>query len=212
MHNWKWMNLSKMAGLNILSLDRRQSSSDKKHNLSLRLVLFFPFSAVVLPALCSFLHRQWNKRNYSTTFSEMFFILFTRNTFLVECLRSRVLQAACAYKRREFWPNLTHLCGFWLDVLFFFKREKASFVILIGRTLFFTRENHCSLLWLAGTHLRMKIYDIFLVCISQYVCNKILYHFFCHTFSTIAYFEVCVQSHRGSVWGTNIAPVFCATS
>ena len=44
MHNWKWMNLIKMAGLNIsLSLNRRQNSSDKKHNLILSLVLFFPF-------------------------------------------------------------------------------------------------------------------------------------------------------------------------
>ena len=46
--------ISKMAGLNItLNVNGRQSSSDKKHNISLRLVLFFPF-AVVLPALYSF--------------------------------------------------------------------------------------------------------------------------------------------------------------
>ena len=41
MQNWKWVNLSKMAGFNIsLSLKERQSSTDKKHNKSLRLVLF----------------------------------------------------------------------------------------------------------------------------------------------------------------------------
>ena len=40
MYNWKWTNLSKIACLNI---NRRQTSFDKKHNLSLRLVLFFPF-------------------------------------------------------------------------------------------------------------------------------------------------------------------------
>ena len=42
---WKWTNLSKMAGLNIrlLSFNRRQRSSNKKHNLRLRLVLFFFF-------------------------------------------------------------------------------------------------------------------------------------------------------------------------
>ena len=45
MHNWKWVNFRKMAGFNIisLSLNERQSNSDKKHNKSLRLVLFFPF-------------------------------------------------------------------------------------------------------------------------------------------------------------------------
>ena len=44
MHDWKWMSLSEMAGFNIrLSLDGRQSSSDKKHNISLRIVLFFSF-------------------------------------------------------------------------------------------------------------------------------------------------------------------------
>ena len=38
------MNLSKMAGFNIsLSLNESQSSSDKKNNKSLRLVLFIPF-------------------------------------------------------------------------------------------------------------------------------------------------------------------------
>ena len=51
MHNWKWVNLSKMAGFNIsLSLNERQSSSDKKHNKSLRLVLFIPFREAVLQA------------------------------------------------------------------------------------------------------------------------------------------------------------------
>ena len=51
-----------MAGLNI-SLNRRQSSSDKKHNLSdpfnlsLRLVLLPPF-AVILSALYTFPNRQ----------------------------------------------------------------------------------------------------------------------------------------------------------
>ena len=42
---WERTNLSKMAGLNIslLSFNRRQSSSDKKHNIRLRLVLFFSF-------------------------------------------------------------------------------------------------------------------------------------------------------------------------
>ena len=40
MYNWKWTNLSKIACFNI---NRRQTSSDKKHNISLRLDLFFPF-------------------------------------------------------------------------------------------------------------------------------------------------------------------------
>ena len=51
MHNWNSGNLSKKAGFNIsLSLNERQSSSDKKHNKSLRLVLFIPFREAVLQA------------------------------------------------------------------------------------------------------------------------------------------------------------------
>ena len=65
---------TEMAGLNI---NRRQRSSDKEHT---SLSSFFPF-AVVLPALCSLLHRQWNKGNYSTLISEIFFTFLREKLF-----------------------------------------------------------------------------------------------------------------------------------
>ena len=80
-----------------------------------------------------------------------------RKTFLVECVRSG--PASCN-KWREFWRE-THT-PLWLLIgcIIFLTREKTSFAILIGRMTFFTCENHRSLLRLARTNLRTKIYDI----------------------------------------------------
>ena len=80
MHNWKWMNLSKMAGLNISS--RQFSSNLAQLKLMSHSVFSLPF---VFPTLYSFLHRQRNKQNYSTQISRMFFTFFRRKTL---CLRS----------------------------------------------------------------------------------------------------------------------------
>ena len=63
-----------------------------------------------------------------------------RKTFLLERVRSGAQQAT--RKGGNFGAKLTHLCGFWLDVSFFF-----------------TCENHSSLLWVARTYLRIKIYN-----------------------------------------------------
>ena len=122
MYNWKWVNLSKMAGFNIsLSLNERQSSSDKKHNKSLRLVLFIPFRCCFAGSLPFSLSTvKQTKLFYSI--SEMFFTFLTRKnslrkTFLLECVRSGAQQAA--RKGGNFGAKLTHLCGFWLDVSFF---------------------------------------------------------------------------------------------
>ena len=67
------------------------------------------------------------------------------------CVRSG---AASCNKRREFWRE-THT-PLWL---------------LIGRIIFFTCENHRSLLWLARANLRTKIYDIafWWVFLSMYI-------------------------------------------
>ena len=66
--------------------------------------------------------------------------LFEKNFSRWMCAKRR--SASCK-KRREFWRE-THT-PLWL---------------LIGRIIFFTCENHRSLLWLARTNLRTKIYDI----------------------------------------------------
>ena len=76
---------------------------------------------------------------------------------LVEGVRSG---AASCNKRLEFWHE-THT-PLWLlnGRIIFLTREKTSFAILIGRIIFFMCENHRSLLRLARTNLRAKIYDI----------------------------------------------------
>ena len=116
-------------------------------------------SAVVSPALYRFLYRQSNKRNYSTAFPKCFSLFFREKnslskTFLVECVQSG---AASCNKRREFWRE-THT-PLWLP---------------IGRIIFFTCENHRSLLWLTRTNLRTKIYDIafWWVFLSMYLINN----------------------------------------
>ena len=97
MHNWKWMNLSKMAGLNISS---RQSSNLAQLKLMSRSVFPLPF---VFPTLYSFLHRQRNKQNYSTQISRMLFTFFRRKTLWKKLFSLHVCEAASAYKWQEFW-------------------------------------------------------------------------------------------------------------
>ena len=123
MHNWKCVNLSKMAGFNIsLSLNERQSSSDKKHNKSLRLVLFFPFRCCFAGSLPFSLSTvKQTKLFYSI--SEIFFTFLARNTLWVlkKLFSLNVCKAAlqAAIKGGNFGAKLTHLCDFWLDVSFF---------------------------------------------------------------------------------------------
>ena len=79
--------------------------------------------------------------------------------------------AARCNKRRESWRE-THT-PLWLLIgrIIFITREKTSFAILIGRIIFLTCENHRSLLRLARTNLRTKIYDIAFWCVflSMYI-------------------------------------------
>ena len=60
--------------------------------------------------------------------------------------------------------------------IIFLTFEKTSFTILIGRIIFFTCESHSSLLWLARTHLRIKIYNttFWWVFLSMYIIKKII--------------------------------------
>ena len=136
-----------MAGFNIsLSLNERQSSSDKKHNKSLRLVLFSPFRCCFAGSLPFSLSTVKQTKLFHSI-SKMFFTFLAKNSlskiFLVECVRSG---AANCNKRREFWRE-THT-PLWplIGRIIFLTREKTSFAILIGRIIFFTCENHRSLL------------------------------------------------------------------
>ena len=136
-----------MAGFNIsLSLNERQSSSDKKHNKSLPLVLFFPFRCCFAGSL-PFSLSTVKQTTIPLHFRNVFHFFSEKNSlskiFLVECVRSG---AANCNKRREFWRE-THT-PLWplIGRIIFLTREKTSFAILIGRIIFFTCENHRSLL------------------------------------------------------------------
>ena len=138
MYNWKWVNFGRFQ-YKLKLINGRQSSSNKKHNVSLGLVLFFPFCC------CFTSSPQFSLSTVKQTklfhsISEMFFTFLTRKsslrkTFLLEYVRSGAQQAA--RKGRNFSVKLTHLCGFWLDVLFFSHVKKTSFTILIRRIIFF---------------------------------------------------------------------------
>ena len=109
MHNWKWVNLSKMAGFNIsLSLNERQSSSDKKHNKSLRLVLFFPFRCCFAGSL-PFSLSTVNQTKLFHSISEMFFTFLARKTLWVKLFSLNVCEAAlqAAIKGGNFGAKLT---------------------------------------------------------------------------------------------------------
>ena len=127
-HNWKWVNLSIMAGFNVrLSLNERQSSSAKKHNKSLRLVLFIPFRWCFAGSLPFSLSTVKEKKLFHFI-SEIFPLFYSLSkTFLVECVRSGAQQAAI--KGGNFGAKLAHPCGFWLDVSFFshVKKHRSRF-------------------------------------------------------------------------------------
>ena len=129
MHNWKWVNLSKMAGFNVsLSLNERQSSSDKKHNKSLRLVLFFPFRCCFASSL-PFSLSTVKQTKLLHSISKMFFTFSARKTLWVKLFSLNVCKAALSCnKRRHFWRE-THT-PLWLLIgrIIFLTREKTSFV------------------------------------------------------------------------------------
>ena len=173
MHNWKWVNLSKMAGFNIsLSLNERQSSSDKKNNKSLRLVLFIPFRCCFTGSLPFSLSTVKQTKLFHSI-SEMFFTFLVRKTLWVKLFSLNMREAAlqAAIKGGNFGAKLAHPCGFWLDVSFFSHVKKHRSRFWLDVSFFFTCENHRSLLWLARTNLPTKIYDIafWWVFLSMYI-------------------------------------------
>ena len=142
----------------------RQSSSDKEHNLSLRLVLFFPF-----PLLFSWLSTYlFIDREIQETiplqFPGCFSVFFLREILFEKtfsCWMSAKLSqsesaASCKrlYIRPEFWREC--YTPLWLVIgrIIFLTPEETSFAPLIGQNSF--------------------AYEKSLVSISQYVYNKVI--------------------------------------
>ena len=159
-YNWKWMNLSKMPGLN-----RRQNNSNK--NVQLKLTshsVFFPFPLFIDSEIYKTIHSNFrdapqfpNRRNLGEN-------LFSLNICEVTSKQRRCKPQA-PIKGGNFGAKLTHLCDFlsnasflsrvknnrtrfWLDVSFFVYFCFCFFI--------FTCEKHRPLLWLARTHLHWK--------------------------------------------------------
>ena len=153
-------------------INGRQSSSDKKHNISLRLVLFFHFRCCFAGSP-QFSLSTVKQTKLFHSISEMFFTFLARKTLWVKLFSLNVCEAAlqAAIKGGNFGAKLTHLCGFWLDVSFFSHVKKHRSRFWLDVSFFFTCENHSSLLWLARTHLRIKIYNttFWWVFLSMYI-------------------------------------------
>ena len=152
-----------MGDLNItlLSLNKRHSSPDKKHNLSLRLVLFFPFLCCFAGSIQSSTAKQM--KLFNSNFQDVF-LLFLREKHFEKTV-SLWMSAKCVANCERLWKagilGQAHT-PLWLLIgrIIFLTREKTSFAILIGLIILFTCENHRSFLWLARTHLLMNVYDI----------------------------------------------------
>ena len=133
MHNWKWVNLSRMAGFNIsLSLNEQQSSSDKKHNKSLRLVLFIPFRCCFAGSLAFSLSTVKQTKLFHSI-SEMFFTFLAKKTLWVKLFSLNVCKAAlqAAIKGGNFGASShTSVASDW--TYHFFHVWKPSFAPLIG--------------------------------------------------------------------------------
>ena len=87
----------------------------------------------------------------------------------LEWVQSNSRSKGSTSTRQETWRNSRTARAFdWTDQ--FSRMWKTSFTILIGRILFYLCEKHRPLLWLARTHLRMKMYDIARLCV--YPCNS----------------------------------------
>ena len=170
-----------MAALNIslLSLNRRQSSSDKKHNLSWHLVLFFSFCCFFPTSLQFFSSTAKQTKLFHSNFQDVFHFFYEKNTLRKTLWENLFLSNVCEVlcklqvpiKGRNFGTKLTHLCGFWLDVSFFSHMKKHHWRFLLDVS-FFSRVKTiiCFFDWLELTY-DTAFWSVFL---SMYI-NKDIY-------------------------------------
>ena len=102
---------------------------------------------------------------------KLYLIVFSRGISAKQLARRGRCKLQEPIEGRNFGAKLTYLCGFWLDVSFFsqLKKDLSRLWLDVSIFFFFTCKKHLSLLRLARTHLRMKIFHIFSASISQYL-------------------------------------------
>ena len=136
MHNWKWVNLSKMAGFNIsLSLNEGKVAPTKSTTKAY-VSFCFSLSAVVSPALYRFFIDCETNETIFHSISEMFFTFLAKKTLWVKLFSLNLCEAAlqAAIKGGNFGAKLTHLSGFWLDVSLFshVKKHRSRFSLEVS--------------------------------------------------------------------------------
>ena len=153
-----------------------KSSSGQKRNLSLRHVLCIPCRCCFAGSLqfsSSTVKPETNPLQFPRCFPLSYQKNFSRKTFslnVCEATRRCKLQAASAYKKREFWRETHTSLRLLTGRIIFLTREKTPFASPVGRIIFSTCEKHCSLFWLARTHLSMKLHDTaWWIFLSMYV-------------------------------------------
>ena len=110
---WQMTYTHKLPKLCSATLNGRQRRSYKKHNISLRLVLFFLFRCFFAGSL-QFSLSTVKQTKLFHSISEMFSTFLTRKTLRQKLLSFNVCEAAlqAARKGGNFGAKLTHLCGF----------------------------------------------------------------------------------------------------
>ena len=96
--------------------------------------------------------------NFSLLYDKKLFFMDLKSFLEWVQSNSRSKGSTCTCKKAGNLAKLTHCWGLWLDGSIFLRVE--NIVHDFGRILFCLCEKHRPLLWLARTHLRMKIYDI----------------------------------------------------
>ena len=155
----------------------RQSSSDKEHNLSLRLVLFFPF-----PLLFSWLSAYLViDREIQETIPLQFpgcFSVFLREIlfekFFSCWMSAKISQsettASCKrlYKRPEFWCECHTPLWLVIGRIIFLTREETSFAPLICQNSFAYEKPATFFWWVFLSMYIIKLYSH--LCEQLYVC------------------------------------------
>ena len=130
--------------MSLFILNRRQSSFHKKHNLTLRLVLFFPFCCCLAGSQQFSSSTAKQTKLFNSNFRDVFHFFYKKNTWrktiLFECLRRLRCKLLEPLKGGNFGAKLTHSLWLLIDVSFFshVKKRRSRFLLVVA---FFSSVN-----------------------------------------------------------------------